>query len=249
MSKGLSSLPDKVRILVLGDSGCGKTALLHLICHEEVLKRNIPSTVGVNLEVKLHEYGDRPFFIEFWEVGGKPKYESTRSILYSQVSGLILVHDLTNKISYTNLKKWVIELLSKISLTSNFRWKVEDTDTENLFELELDNGATCPVLILGNKEDLIVKKESSNQAVEESGAGTVSVSALNPSAFSPGSYPYEKLNTFLNKLIHRTFFDTKSIVTMYPQSPQRRIEKKERPITQPSKWDEVKEILSDYKYE
>lgn len=58
--------------------------------------------------------------------------------------GVILVHDLTNKVSYTNLKKWVIELLSKISLSNNFRWKLEDTATEDIFELELDNGITCP---------------------------------------------------------------------------------------------------------
>ncbi|KAF9917141.1 Rab-like protein 3 [Lobosporangium transversale] len=42
-----------VKILVLGDSGVGKSSLVHMLCHNEPLRPAIP-TVGCNIDVRLH---------------------------------------------------------------------------------------------------------------------------------------------------------------------------------------------------
>ncbi|GJJ73682.1 Rab-like protein 3 [Entomortierella parvispora] len=44
---------DSFKVLVLGDSGVGKTTLVHALCHDEVLSSPIP-TVGCNVQVRLH---------------------------------------------------------------------------------------------------------------------------------------------------------------------------------------------------
>ena len=46
---------DRVRILVLGDSGVGKTSLVHLMSQGQPL-RQLSYTIGATVEVKLHEY-------------------------------------------------------------------------------------------------------------------------------------------------------------------------------------------------
>ncbi len=46
---------DRVKILVLGDSGVGKTSLVHLLAHAQTLKQ-LSYTIGASVEVKLHEY-------------------------------------------------------------------------------------------------------------------------------------------------------------------------------------------------
>ena len=51
----MSCTTDRARILVLGDSGVGKTSLVHLIAHNKPLSQ-ISYTVGAAVEVKLHEY-------------------------------------------------------------------------------------------------------------------------------------------------------------------------------------------------
>jgi GTPase SAR1 family protein len=43
---------DKVRVLVLGDSGVGKTSVIQLICSEAV-NHNPPSTIGCFADVKV----------------------------------------------------------------------------------------------------------------------------------------------------------------------------------------------------
>ena len=47
--------PERVRVLVVGDSGVGKTSLTSLIAHGQCLQS--PGwTVGCSVEVKLHQY-------------------------------------------------------------------------------------------------------------------------------------------------------------------------------------------------
>ncbi|KAI4466923.1 drab5-related [Holotrichia oblita] len=65
---------DRVRVMVLGDSGVGKTSFVHLAANNEPVRA--PGwTIGCSVEVKLHEYkegtpGQVTYFIELWDVGG-----------------------------------------------------------------------------------------------------------------------------------------------------------------------------------
>ena len=52
-SDGLQNA-DKIRILVLGDSGVGKTSLVELICSGTELRKP-RSTVGCTIHMKIHE--------------------------------------------------------------------------------------------------------------------------------------------------------------------------------------------------
>ena len=45
---------EKVKIVVVGDSGVGKTSLVHLIAHQEVLKKT-SWTIGCSVDVKVNE--------------------------------------------------------------------------------------------------------------------------------------------------------------------------------------------------
>ncbi|KAG9324648.1 hypothetical protein KVV02_007218 [Mortierella alpina] len=48
-----SSLDSTAKILVLGDSGVGKSSLVHALCHNEPLRSSVP-TIGCNIDVRLH---------------------------------------------------------------------------------------------------------------------------------------------------------------------------------------------------
>ncbi|CAO3564181.1 unnamed protein product [Mortierella alpina] len=48
-----SSLDSTAKILVLGDSGVGKSSLVHALCHSEPLRYSTP-TIGCNIDVRLH---------------------------------------------------------------------------------------------------------------------------------------------------------------------------------------------------
>jgi GTPase SAR1 family protein len=110
----------KVRILVLGDSGVGKTSLVHYLCNGEALKNpnwttGLSASVKVCVICKISHVDPKPcvlqlhedHFVEFWDVSGQKAYESSRKIFYSDIDGVMLVHSMGNIKSYYNLKKWV----------------------------------------------------------------------------------------------------------------------------------------------
>lgn len=83
---------DKVRIVVVGDSGVGKSSFVHALCHGEPISS--PSwTVGGSVDVKLHEYREgtpsqRTFFVELWDIGGSSGHKNTRSVFYTPAHGM-----------------------------------------------------------------------------------------------------------------------------------------------------------------
>lgn len=103
---------DRFKLLVVGDCGVGKTSFVHGVVHQSPIL-NPPSTIGCNVEVLAYNSSssgrDRDVFLEFWDVGGSSGHRNSRSIFYSGIDGLIVVHDLSNRKSFLNLQKWVRE--------------------------------------------------------------------------------------------------------------------------------------------
>ncbi|KAJ1641483.1 P-loop containing nucleoside triphosphate hydrolase protein [Pavlovales sp. CCMP2436] len=101
---------DRVRLLVVGDAGVGKSSLVHLLCRGAVL-RGGSATVGCDVDAKLHAHHGVSHFVEFVEVGGAEKYRAARSVFFMQrFDGVLMVHDLTNRNSRANLERWRREL-------------------------------------------------------------------------------------------------------------------------------------------
>nr|CAB3501447.1 unnamed protein product [Digitaria exilis] len=111
----------QVRVLVVGDSGVGKSSLVHLILKGSAIARPA-QTVGCTVGVKHITYGspgsssnnisdaERNFFVELWDVSGHERYKACRSIFYTQINGVIFVYDLSQRKSKTNLNKWAVEV-------------------------------------------------------------------------------------------------------------------------------------------
>eukprot|EP01116_Phalansterium_solitarium_P015255 TRINITY_DN3357_c1_g1_i1.p1 TRINITY_DN3357_c1_g1~~TRINITY_DN3357_c1_g1_i1.p1 ORF type:complete len:263 (+),score=57.29 TRINITY_DN3357_c1_g1_i1:83-871(+) len=208
-----SAASDKVRILIVGDSEVGKTCLLHVLSFDKALTSTPRSTLGCVVEVKLFEYNHKPYFLELLEVGGRTKYESSRSVFYNQINGVILVHDLTNKQSYVHLKKWLGELAGR----KNFKWKnigvapsSPNGASRQTFELKLASGEVVPALIVGTKQDLLAKEVRSSRS-EEDGDPSLWVNTLDEASFRAKTMAHEALTLFFSRVIQRRFFHEKPV--------------------------------------
>src|SRR5699024_608648 len=118
--RSMSAIHEKIKILVLGDSGVGKSSLVHLICHSKTVT-STQWTIGCSIDVKLHQYKEgtlqnKACYIEFWDVGGSRSHSIARKIFYTSYHGIILVQDLTNRKSEHNLKNWLGQALRHSAL-------------------------------------------------------------------------------------------------------------------------------------
>ncbi|XP_027366291.1 small GTPase LIP1 [Abrus precatorius] len=147
----------QVRVLVVGDSGVGKSSLVHLIVKGSPIARP-PQTIGCTVDVKRTTYGnsgssssslkgdsERDFFVELWDVSGHERYKDCRSLFYSQINGVIFVHDLSQRRTKTSLQKWAAE----ISATGTFSAPLGSGGP---------GGLPVPYIVIGNKADIAAKE-------------------------------------------------------------------------------------------
>ncbi|KAK9077681.1 hypothetical protein SSX86_006018 [Deinandra increscens subsp. villosa] len=216
----------QVRVLVVGDSGVGKTSLVHLIVKGSSIARPAP-TVGCTVDVKHFTYGsssssssssskgdtDREFFVELWDVSGHERYIHCRSMFYSQINGVIFVHDLSQKRTKTSLQKWAAE----IAATGTFSAPLANGGP---------GGLPVPYIVIGNKADITSKEgrrnssgnlvEMARQWVEKQGLLPPSEELPLTDSF-PGSggllaaarearYDKESVMKFFRTLVRRRYF-------------------------------------------
>ncbi|TMW65537.1 hypothetical protein Poli38472_008179 [Pythium oligandrum] len=178
-----------VRVLVVGDSGVGKTTLLQGVCtsaangvERESAKQAHRWTIGCDVHLLLHHYRDgygmtKETYIEFVDVGGHPKYEISRAMFYHDVQGIILMHDLSNARSFDHLRQWMTEIQETQRrkgsvLSASFHQRTADAPTLH----------SLPKLIIGNKRDLVARQSSNKRlpttvASELRGIDTLEASA------------------------------------------------------------------------
>ncbi|RZC40909.1 Ras, Miro, and/or UPF0079 domain containing protein [Asbolus verrucosus] len=221
---------DRVRVMVLGDSGVGKTSFVQLAANSEPIRS--PSwTVGCSVEVKLHEYKEgtkeqKTYFIEFWDVGGSNNHRNTRHVFYNPCHGVILVHDLTNRKSEANLHKWLQELIDQDanSATLNSVTSMDEYDTENFF------GATqMPILVIGTKLDQVDERKSIiGTFASQFGADEIVLDSRQARYLAAGSSNAVKLSRFYDKVIemryhsqNRSFSERFGSKTVSPTLPSK----------------------------
>ncbi|XP_013781168.1 rab-like protein 3 isoform X1 [Limulus polyphemus] len=200
---------NKVKVMVVGDSGVGKSAFVHLVCHSQPIT-NPSWTIGCSVDIKLHEYKEgtpsqKTYFVELWDIGGSSSHRNTRAVFYNCFQGIILIHDLTNRKSHQNLRKWLAELLCK---EGNVKKNTgHDFDPEEFVDNQI------PILIIGTKLDMVQQGLSPNRSssvAEECGADEFYLDCHQAKSLAPGSTNAVKLSRFFDKVIERRYYSQNS---------------------------------------
>lgn len=206
---------EKAKIVVVGDSGVGKTSLVHLIVQQEVLKK--PNwTIGCSVDVKLHEFKDgthqhKTYFIEFFDIGGNIAHRSSAKMFFSGVDGIILVHDLTNRKSQENLKQWMADVIEQNEhiqvCLSDYDSKSHLPVTSSLKYTSNYSAQMPPLLVVGTKLDeaQMVRNTSSLRGISsialEMRADEINLDCMQPKYLAPATSNSIKLAKFFDKVV------------------------------------------------
>ena len=99
------------KIVVVGNSGVGKTALV-LRYVQNTFNSEYPATIGGAYLAKKVTVDDVPLNLQIWDTAGQERFRSMVRIYYRGASAAILVFDSTDKTSFEKLNEWVAELRS-----------------------------------------------------------------------------------------------------------------------------------------
>jgi len=101
---------DYLFILVLiGDSGVGKSCLLLRFADDKWTDSYI-STIGVDFKIRTIELDQKTIKLHIWDTAGQERFRTISSTYYRGAHGIIVVYDVTNRVSFDNVQRWLSEI-------------------------------------------------------------------------------------------------------------------------------------------
>lgn len=98
-----------LKIVVVGDSGVGKTCLLLRFARDQWEGETQP-TLGVEFLTKVVETEEHHIQLQLWDTAGQELFRSVTRGYYRGAAGALIVFDLTNEDSFNNVERWYQDL-------------------------------------------------------------------------------------------------------------------------------------------
>ncbi|CAG9322724.1 unnamed protein product [Blepharisma stoltei] len=95
-----------IKIVLVGDSEVGKSALINRFCLGRYLDIYVP-TIGIEKNYISAHQDTRRCTLELWASSGNERYKVIYSHFYKDAKGIIIVYDITKRESFLHIKKWI----------------------------------------------------------------------------------------------------------------------------------------------
>jgi len=140
MSKKEKKLP-KYNIMTLGNTAVGKTSFI-IRYTENSFSDTYLTTLGIDYKTKIITLeNNKSYSINFFDTAGQEKYKSLAVNTIKKAHGVILMYDVTDKKSFEAISTWM----------------------KNAIDIK---GKDFPVMLVGNKIDLVDRREVSTEEGE-----------------------------------------------------------------------------------
>ena len=132
----------EAHLVTLGDSKVGKTSLVVRYMDDE-FNVNYLSTMGIDFKAKKIKLpNNEEIKVKISDTAGQERFKSIASNYMKKANGIILVYDITDRISFQNIDNWVESI---------------NQESEN----------SKPIILIGNKSDRISDRKVEKTEGEE----------------------------------------------------------------------------------
>ncbi|XP_029484092.1 rho-related GTP-binding protein RhoF-like isoform X1 [Oncorhynchus nerka] len=108
-SNGNAKKGEELKIVIVGDGGCGKTSLLMVYAKGDFPEKYAPSVF--EKYVTTVTYGGKEIRLNLYDTAGQDDYDRLRPLSYQNANLVLVCYDVTNPTSFENvLIKWYPEV-------------------------------------------------------------------------------------------------------------------------------------------
>jgi len=132
-----------LKVIILGDSGVGKTSLMNQYVNKK-FSNQYKATIGADFLTKEVMVDDRLVTMQIWDTAGQERFQSLGVAFYRGADSCVLVFDVNVAKTFENLDSWRDEFLIQAG----------PRDPDNF-----------PFVVLGNKIDLDSRVVSQKRAL------------------------------------------------------------------------------------
>ncbi len=111
---GSDTIARKVKVLVLGDSGVGKSSI---ICRyiSDSFNPSLVSTLGVDLKTKRLHVDDKTVQVQVWDTAGQTAFHKITTSYYKGSNAILLIYDISDRATLTNIEYWMKNIREQAS--------------------------------------------------------------------------------------------------------------------------------------
>lgn len=144
------------KVMLLGDSGVGKTCVLVRFKDGAFLSGSFISTVGIDYKNKVVDVDGTRVKLQIWDTAGQERFRSITHAYYRDSQALLLLYDVTSESSFENIRAWLSEIYEYAS-------------------------SDVIIMLLGNKADLtnlrVISREQGEQLAKTHNVAFMETSA------------------------------------------------------------------------
>ena len=96
-----------IKIILLGESGIGKTNLICVATGEEFEQNSMSSSSGSYKEGQYISSTNKKYIYHLWDTAGQEAYRSLNKIFIRNAKVVIFVYAIDNEPSFKELKYWI----------------------------------------------------------------------------------------------------------------------------------------------
>ncbi|PVU95149.1 hypothetical protein BB561_002030 [Smittium simulii] len=101
-----SSYDFLIKLLLIGDSGVGKSCLL-LRFSDDSFTPSFITTIGIDFKIRTIELDGKRIKLQIWDTAGQERFRTITTAYYRGAMGILLVYDVTDERSFNNIKNWI----------------------------------------------------------------------------------------------------------------------------------------------
>lgn len=109
MNKNVVEYDYLFKVLLIGDSGVGKSALLTRFT-DRTFTDSYMITIGVDFKIQTIKLDDKIIKLQLWDTAGQERFRTITSAYYRGANGIIIVFDLSDKETFDHVKIWMAEI-------------------------------------------------------------------------------------------------------------------------------------------
>jgi small GTP-binding protein len=133
-----NSRPILFKLVCVGDSGAGKSSLVHLYCSRAAKDpAQLEPTIGVDFLSHKLRVDERDVHLQVWDTAGQERFRAISTTFFRGSSGVLIVFDVNSEESFANVSGVWAPLLCK-------QFGIESLSSPS---------ATCTFALVGNKCD------------------------------------------------------------------------------------------------
>ncbi|KAL4309337.1 hypothetical protein GQ457_01G034340 [Hibiscus cannabinus] len=127
------------KIVIIGDSAVGKSNLLSRYSRNE-FNAHSKATIGVEFQTQSIEIDGKEVKAQIWDTAGQERFRAVTSAYYRGAFGALLVYDISRRVTFDNVARWLDELNSHSDTTVARMLVGNKCDLEDSREVGLDEG-------------------------------------------------------------------------------------------------------------